>query len=103
MVEQRHVGFTPREHLIDDGQIADHERQKSKAGARLDHRQRAGQAGVRDHVAETERKERGATEVQGDPEITLPIRHAHRRAGHPLQDSEADHQDHRPNPQQEDH
>ena len=63
LVEHRDAGLAPRERLIDDRHVSDHDRQEAESGAGLDHGEQA--RGVRHgvQVAEPEREERGAAHV----------------------------------------
>src|SRR5439155_390213 len=63
-VEQRDAHLTPRERLVQDGQVADDKREERKADAGLDHHQDAPHSRDRGDVAEAEREERLAAQVE---------------------------------------
>jgi len=63
-VEQRDVHLTPRERLVQDRQVADDKSEERKPDAGLDHHQDAPRPRDRGDVAEAEREERLAAQVE---------------------------------------
>ena len=63
-VEEGNVHFAARERSVEHRQIGNHDGEKTKAGSRFEYGDDASERRVRRHVAQAEREERRAAEIQ---------------------------------------
>src|SRR6516164_6920347 len=97
-IEKGDTDLAGGERAEDERQIADDSSQESEAKTGFYDNERAGQAGTRNHVAETQSEERGSAQVGIGPETGVGNRdcHIHGGTGTVLHKSEAEDQSDRP-------
>ena len=68
-IEQRHADLATRKRLIEHRQISDDQRNESKPDARLEDDERTRHPTVRYYIAQTQRKQSCATDIQIGAEL----------------------------------